>query len=101
MVQGVPKVKELLFFLARLRILRLAYKIALTVGRAAGRRHFHGIKWSKLKYFNLTVLYKMEIDQGEKEYRIYATNSKQNPGIVAGQGQQYTRIVIRLKCVLK
>ena len=58
-----PKCKSILYlrfrkfiFLARLRVLRLAYKIALT----AGWRHFHRTKGSKLKHFNLTVLYKME-----------------------------------------
>ena len=88
--------------MARLRVLRLAYKIALSVGWLAGWlagwRHFHRIKRSILEYFNLTVLYRMESDLVDEEYRIYATNSKQNPVIVAGQGPQYTRIVIRLKC---
>ena len=84
--------------MARLRVLRLAYKIALSVGWLAGWRHFHRIKRSILEYFNLTVLYKMESDLVDDEYRIYVTNSKQNPVIVAGQRQQYTRIMIRLIC---
>ena len=84
-------------FLAKLGVLRLAYKIALM----AGWRAFHRIKRSKLKYFNLTVLYRMESDLVDEEYRIYATNSKQNPDIVAGQGAQYTRIMIRLRCFWK